>query len=345
VKILFNTFIFISSLFSYFGFQSAFLSTNATAYEYNSESIISRPDLEEEQTYPEIHQELANNLSEVSYSKLFWQLTSFTKETGIKILIIDDSFEPAVMNLSDDEINEIINSLERLKPYAIALNLNRTHQKVKSIKLYQHIKDKSTRAYNTGDKFVVQLRDLRLNVLLHELLHSVDPFSESQKQTRTCMKMVLGDNVFSIPRKNLVKIDKFFMDHITANYDGGVSIREGFINSRGYFLECFAMLGETVLRVSSDDDIEEREELFNVFMSMIGVNSSLYTTPEFNILFKDLIKKGRNISIVDANDFSYRFREYWDSLHDQKIPIHLSSDLKNQVYALQEQGISMGRQD
>jgi hypothetical protein len=316
----------------------------AIAYSTNRSSIVVEPSLDESATYPEVNSTLKGSLTESQYSRLFWRLTEFTKATGIRVAFPDSN---GVENLTDSQLDSLLIEFTRFKPYAIALNLNRQTQKVYYIDIHQ----KSVRGragYNYGDKIVIYLEHLDLRILFHELLHSVDPFSATPSDTRKCMNIVFGDNLYSVSSDELLA-DNIFDEYIIKDYDvanddlySGIlpKLRDG-----GDFGECFAEFGETQLYLSSPRNNEKRRKAFKKFVASLGINSYLYTTPQFVNLFESLLMEGENISPQKAEIFSRKFKTYWRSLKNEELDIFAAPNLDDEFLLIRSLGITMGNND
>jgi hypothetical protein len=339
--------LFISATLIYLGLEILIQRPGLT-YEIDRESIIYSPNLDEEKTYPEINNSIIKNLSEAQYSRLFWGLAKFTKATGIRV---EFPSEQGVETLTASQIENILLELNKFKPYAIALNLNRSRQKIDLIRIHGYFR-KNGAAYNGKTLIWMKADDFRLSYLLHELLHSVDPFRYNESETRKCMEIVFGDDAFNTPTSSFLSIYKrrfssgsshIIRDTNVATDDAN-SGRLPYLSKSGYFVECFPEVGETLLSISSFNK-KYKVAFFDKFLAMLSVNSFLYSTPEFRNTYMDLLSKGEEINSEDIEDFTNRFQNYWRSIREENLTIFLDSSVKNYVNQLQSKDINMGRND
>jgi hypothetical protein len=311
----------------------------ATARGVNLESIVAEPNMRDEETWPDINSELSNNLSQAQSngqgtpsSRLFWGLAQFTKETGIKVRLPASNsgqFRPeGISNLTNAEIEDILLQLVRFKPYAIALNLNSPGRKVETIKLYKSFQYENAGGYNEGRSFVLKPDSLDLRTLVHEMLHSIDPYERQAEHTRSCMKIVFGKDIFTqsiSPRLKAKKLE----DHISRNStiardDNASSGRLDQIRKEGLFLECFAVLGQNSLDQLSNPGSDK--QLFYRFIASLELNHPAYRTPEFVALLKEIAEKGSQISEEDANRYSKILRGFWLAVKQGDVALNNVSD-------------------
>jgi hypothetical protein len=324
----------------------------------NLDSIVAKVEIRENETYPDINQELYNQLLEVQSSgksspasQMFWGLAEFTKQTGITVKLPPTNSkysEPeGFSNLSDNEINSILSILTKFKPYAIALNLNSPKVKVKNIEIYRRFRaNNNAGGYNEGGTFVIPYDNLSLETLLHEMLHSVDPFQGSPENTRACMKIVFGRDVFERNiSQNIEKkeISPHILRNSTISTGDATSGRLSKIRNEGLFLECFTVLGTNSLYISSER--EESIKLFYKFIAALELNNPAYRTPEFVALFKELSEKGSRISEEDANRYSKIFQGFWLAVKQgdltlDRVDKNVSEELKRAHKILTEHGFS-----
>jgi hypothetical protein len=313
-------------------------------------SIVSEPRLKEEETYPTLNLQLQKTLSKDQYYKLFWSLAQFTKETGIKVELPDSSSgyskPEGADNLSDTEIDKIILQMTRLKPYAIALNLNFTPTQVKTIKIYRQFRDAKTGGFNEGKSFSLQLNQLELDTTLHELLHSVDPFANTGN-SKKCVKYILGNDAFnrlaSDALANADVWDYFARDYLTD--DDVYSGRAKYLSPNGIFSECVTVVGQESLRISSP----KKKVIFYKFVALLGLNSPVYHMPNFVQIFTKLMAKGSNISAQDAERSSEEFRVFWRSMNRAEVSLGGSfptdGRLADEQELLGRQGYKFGYDD